>query len=451
VVALILCVAAFLLSLAAGRRSLVAGLASVVGVGYFYGILRANVPSTFSHFIFDAAVLGLYGTQLLRPLSAADRLRVRRLTPWMALLIGWPVLLLLIPNQDPMVRMVGLRASIFLLPFLLLGARLHRDEMERLTLWVAGLNLVSFAFGVAEFFGGVELFYPRNEVTLLIYRSNDVHTGDMLGAYRIPATFANSASYAGAMVISVPFLLGLWTQVHKRSWQHHLLTAALAATVLGVFMAASRSNFLVLAVLLAISTLGGRLGAAGMAAWAVLLTGLGWAVTTNERLFNRFMSLSFDTFAERLSWSVNQGLVDLLFRYPLGNGLGGGGSSMPYFLQPLIRNPIVVENQYGAILVEQGIPGLALWLAFLVWVFTRRTAPPGDPWRMGRRLAWYACGGYFALGLIGVGTLTTVPFTVVLLLLMGWLSVPQSRLELQPLRQPVPEARPRAALAYPHA
>ena len=55
----VLCLFAFMFAYAAGRRSLVAGLATVFTVGYFYGILRANVPEPSSHFIFDAAVVGL--------------------------------------------------------------------------------------------------------------------------------------------------------------------------------------------------------------------------------------------------------------------------------------------------------------------------------------------------------------------------------------------------------
>lgn len=450
-VALILCVGAFLLTLAAGRRSLVAGLAAALGVGYFYGILRANVPSAFSHFIFDSAVLGLYATRLLRPLPVTDRLRLRSLIPWLTLLVGWPVLLLLVPNQDPMVRLVGLRANIFFLPFILLGARLHRDEMERLTLWIAGFNLVAFSFGLMEFLVGIEPFFPRNEVTELIYRSNDVNTGTLLGGYRIPGTFGNAASYAGSMVITIPLLVGMWTQARKRSWQSYLLTASLAGTVLGVFMAASRSNFMVMAVLLAVGTLSGRLGATGLAMWTMLLGGLGWAISTNERLFNRFMSLNLDTLVERFSWSMNEGVVNLLFKYPLGNGLGGGGSSLPYFLQPLIKNPMVVENQYGAILIEQGIPGLVIWLAFLFWVFTRRTTPRNDPWLPGRRLAWYACATYFAMGLIGVGTLTSVPFSAMLLILVGWICVRQPAPQPAPLPSPAPAAVPRMAMSQPHA
>ena len=57
---------AFLLCLQMGRRSLVAGLCSLLTVGYLYGLLRANLPDGISHLIFDAGVLGLYAAQLTR-------------------------------------------------------------------------------------------------------------------------------------------------------------------------------------------------------------------------------------------------------------------------------------------------------------------------------------------------------------------------------------------------
>lgn len=437
-VALILCGLAFGVSFVAGRRSLVAGIAAALAVGYFYGILRANVLSALSHFIFDAGLMGLYLARLTR-LTHADRTRNRQLVFWLVPLIGWPLLLLLLPTQDPMVRLVGLRAQIFFLPVLVLGARLDRDELYRLALCIAGLNLVAFTFGVAEFFLGVERFYPRSPVTELIYRSNDIFTGSFIGAFRIPAVFANSSAYGGVMVMTLPLLLGAWIQ-RKRTWHAPLLTLALGATVLGVFMAASRSHFMVLVVLLAVSSLSGRLGVAGRVAWLFLLGGLGWVVAAEGRLFQRFMSISPEAILGRIAVSVNHTFIDLLFRYPMGNGLGGGGSSMPYFLMPLVRNPIAIENQYGAILMEQGLPGLLVWWGFLAWVVTRPGPPRRDPWHLGRRLAWFACAAYFAQGLIGVGMLTSVPFTMLLLLNAGWLA--SGKAAPVPVHEPVRTAAP---------
>lgn len=450
-IALLLCGVAFVAAYVAGRRSLVAGIGAVLAVGYFYGITRANVPSTFSHFIFDAAVVGLYVTQLLRPFPPEDLARTRQLRHWTALLIGWPMLLLLLPLQDPMVQLVGLRSNVFFLPFLLLGARLRRDDFYGIARILAVLNLVVFAFALGEFFFGLPYFYPRNDVTDIIYRSNDIRAaGSLLGAFRIPATFPNSSVYASTMVISVPVLLGAWLQ--RRSSRDRLLfTCALAATVLGVFLSASRTSLLLLIMLLMMTMVSGRMGAFGRVAWIFMLAGIAWVVSINERLFLRLMSLNPDTILERLSWSMNQGVLDHVAKYPMGNGLGGGGSSIPHFLLHLVRNPMPVENQYATIMLEQGLPGLLVWMAFIVWVLTRSLGPRGDAWHFPRLLARIACAMYLATGFIGVGLFTAIPFTVMLFLWMAWLAVPERHEAVDPVPAGAAPLPPEPRLAYRHA
>ena len=426
-VALLLCGIAFVAAYVCGRRSLVAGIGAVMAVGYFYGITRANVTSTFSHFIFDSAVLGVYVTQLFKPFPPEDLERTRQLRHWTVLLIGWPLLMLLLPLQDPMVRLVGLRANVFFAPFLLLGARLRREDFYGIARILAVLNLVAFAFALAEFFFGLPYFYPRNDVTDIIYRSNDIRaSGSLLGAFRIPATFPNASVYASTMVISVPVLLGAWLQ--NRTYRERLLfTVALFATVLGVFLSASRTSLMLLFILLMMTMISGRMGAVGRVAWIFMLAGIAWVVSIDERLFLRLMSLSPDAVIERLSWSMNWGVFDHVAKYPMGNGLGGGGSSIPHFLLHLVRNPMPVENQYATIMLEQGLPGLLIWLAFIIWVLTRPLGPRRDSWHFPRLLARIACALYLATGFIGVGLFTAIPFTIMLFMWMAWLAVPQGQ------------------------
>jgi hypothetical protein len=75
-------------------------------------------------------------------------------------------------------------------------------------------------------------------------------------------------------------------------------------------------------------------------------------------------------------------------------------------------------------LLALGIPGLCLWAGFVVWIFTRRVASRQDPWTFGRRVAWFTAAAYFAGGLIGIGLLTSIPQTCLLLLTAGWLAAP---------------------------
>lgn len=422
-IALILCLISFALCYLVGRRSLVSGLTALLGVGYLYGITRANVPDTLSHFIFDAGVLGLYCAQLFRPLSPTQEQKLKHLKPWVELLIIWPVILFMIPIQDLLVQFVGLRGNVFLLPFLLIGARLEPEERYQLALNVAGLNLMALAFAGAEFFYGVPAFFPFNDVTKIVYLSKDVAGGS---AFRIPSCFANAHAYAGTMVMTIPLLAGALVQKQKKQWYGRLLMIAIGASLLGVFLSAARLHFVVAAILVIVGTFSLRSSYGFALGWLVMLLGIGYLVSGEARL-QRFLILrNTDMVAERVTASVNMTFYELASSYPFGNGLGGGGTSIPYFLQERIENPIGMENEYARIMLEQGIIGLFIWVAFIFWLLTRQAPSRADTWFLGGRLAWFACASYFVIGLLGTGLLTSVPQTCLFLLSAGWISVPSA-------------------------
>ena len=418
----LLCLFSFALCYWAGRRSLTTGLIAVLSVGYAYGITRANVPETYSHFFFDTGVMGLYVAQLFRKLLPSEEFKVSPLRPWLEFLMVWPLLLFLVPIQDLLIQFVGLRGNIFLLPFVLLGARLSGDDRYRLALWIAGLNLAAFVFAGSEYLVGPERFFPHNHMTDLIYVSKDL-VG--LTQYRIPASFPNAHAYGGTMVIGLPLLVGAVIQKHKSNTQIQLLVAGIVVALLGVLMSGARSHFLAAVVIIIVATfsLRSRLGYA--LGWIILLCVIGWGVSGEARL-QRFTQLSdTDSVAERISWSVNMGFFEIGAKYPFGNGLGGGGTSIPYFLQDRIINPVLMENEYARIMLEQGILGLTIWIAFVLWIITRRDQDPYDSWYLGRRLARVASAVFFITALTGTGLLTSIPQTSLFLLLVGWVGARQ--------------------------
>lgn len=435
-ISIALCGLAFFASVQAGRRSLVASLCTLLTVGYAYGILRANLPDGISHLIFDAGVLGVYAAQLTRRQPRWQVARADEVRSWLLLLMAWPVVLFAMPWQDPLIQLVGLRGSIFLLPFLLLGARLTADDVYKLALWLSVLNIAAGVLACAEFVLGVEPFFPRNAVTEIIYRSKDLAG---YTAYRIPSSFGNAHAYAATMVMSIVVIAGAWVQGHYGRWQSRLMGAALVVSMLAVFMSATRLNAVILFVLIVTTIFSGRLPGAYRFRWLVVLLLVGYMVGGDERL-QRFRTLQDPEFlSERLAGSVNMSFLDLVRQYPLGNGLGGGGTSVPYFLQDRIRNVVVMENEYARILLELGLPGLLLWVAFLGWVFTRGQIRANDMFHFGRRLAYVTCACTFATGLIGVGLFTSVPTTALLLLLTGWIVVPEVRFApaaVEPVRGP---------------
>ena len=439
-ISIALCGVAFLLCLQLARRSLVAGVCAVITVGYAYGIVRANLPDGFSHLIFDAGVLGLYAVQLPKRQPAWQQSRSEDVRNWLILLIAWPVLLFAMPWQDPLIQLVGLRGSIFLLPFLLLGARLTGDDVYKIALWVSVLNLAAGGLAIVEFFTGIEQFFPRNAVTDLIYRSRDLadHT-----AYRIPASFANAHAYAATMVVTLALIAGAWVQGHHGKWQARLMGAAILVSMLGVFMSATRINALILFGLVLTAIFTTRLPGAYRFRWLILLVVVAYTVSGDERL-QRFRTLQdTELVTERLVGSVNLSFLELVRKYPLGNGLGGGGTSVPFFLQDRIRNAVIMENEYARVLLELGLPGLVMWTLFIGWIFTRRHVRRQDMFYFGRRLAYVASALSFATGLIGVGLFTSVPTTALLLLLTGWIVVPEVRFA------PAGAARPREIAVPP--
>ncbi len=236
-----LCILSFLICFRAGRRQLWAGFIATLALGYFYGILRANIPQPASHFIFDSGALGLYLALLIRTHSPVQKYKVRKLIPWALCLTAWPTLLFFVPMQNPLIQLVGLRGQIFFLPFLLIGVQLERDDAYKIALSLAVLNMFVLVFALLEVKLGVPRFYPHSVVDDIIYISG-VRLSSGGFVTRIPATFTSSAAYGGNMIASLPFLLGALTQERRGPWQRNLLLAGTGVSAVGVFLAASRTE-----------------------------------------------------------------------------------------------------------------------------------------------------------------------------------------------------------------
>jgi hypothetical protein len=413
-----LAIGSFLACFLAGNRSLKHGLAAVIGVGYIYGIVRANYPDTWTYLMFDLGVIGLYLAQLWKPMTPAQRLSSHDLRIWTTVLIGWPVLLFIaFPTDNPLVQAVGLRANVFLLPFLLLGARLSNDDVRDLGRYLAVLNLAAVGLATVEFFVGIEPFYPMNEVTDIIYRSRD-----LVGrtAYRIPACFSSAHAFAGTMTMTLPVMIGAWKQKHDWKYEGTFLGIAVIASLVGVFMAAARIHMITAGLLALVVTFAGGLSARQWIRWVGAVLIVGYVVAGDAR-FQRFTTLQDRSMvSERIGESVNDTFFDVVSQHPLGRGLADGGTSVPYFLREGRDSGTIIENEYARIALEQGLPGLVVWLLFIVWVLSRRPGRVKDSWLLSRRLVWVACASMFAAGMLGMGMFAAVPQTVLMLLIIGW-------------------------------
>ena len=443
-IASFLCLVAFVVCYVAGRRALWAGFMATMVVGYFYGIVRANLEETFGHFIFDFGAVGFYIALLTRKETPLQRFKLRRLMPWVLALAGWPLLIMLLPLQPPLIQLVGLRGQIFFVPFILVGAMLDGRELRKVALGLAILSFIEIAFALAEIEFGVTRFYPINEVDQLIYRSMDVRMGSTM-TFRIPATFVQAAAFGGNMAASLPLLIGAMVQEQRRGARRKVLLIALGVSALGVLLSASRSQALLLFCLGIAATFSGRVRNFPWFGWVALLAVIGTLVVVSPRM-QRFLQLSDTSYiSTRVSNSMNADFLGLALEYPLGNGLGGGGTSIPYFLVPELRNPVAMENEYARIMLEQGVPGLALWLAFIFWVITRPLPMETDPWYLGRWLARVAFAFCFMTAPTGLGLLTSIPGTALLLFFGGWIASPNvspGRAGAVPRREPAAPVDP---------
>lgn len=418
-IGLALCIFAFIGTFIVARKSFVKGILAVITAGYFYGIVRANVFETASHFIFDAAALGFYVVRFNDINRAFATIDSRRLRHWVMLLLLIPAIMFFVPMQDLLVRLVGLRGHAFLIPFILVGAILTRDEWYKIALWLACLNVVALLFGSAEYAFGMERFFPYNAVTDIIYRSNDVGSANNL---RIPAVFGSAHVYGGTLLLTLPILANAWVQRNRDIWQKNILIGGLIAAILGVFMSAARIDFVMLVILLTVATVCMRMRPAYRVGWVVLLLIIGYVVSTQDRL-QRFTTLDDrQSVEDRIHVSVNTTLYDAMIDYPFGIGLGAGGTSVPFFLLDRVDAPVAVESEWGRIELETGLIGLTAWCFFLLWVFSRKQADRSDPAFLGFRLAWVASLCFFATGFIGIGIFTGIPQTPILLMLLGWIA-----------------------------
>jgi O-antigen ligase/polysaccharide polymerase Wzy-like membrane protein len=417
-ISILLAVGSFLGCFIAGNRSLKAGLYAIIGIGYVYGIVRANYPDSWTYLMFDLGVIGLFTAQLWKPMTPAQRLSSHDLRIWTAVLIGWPVLLFIaFPTDNPLVQAVGLRANVFLLPFLIFGARLTNDDLRDFGRYLAVLNLAAVGLATIEFVVGIEPFFPVNEVTDIIYKSRD-----LVGrtAYRIPSSFSSAHAFAGTMTMTLPLLIGAWKQKHEWKYEGILLATAVVASFVGVFMAAARTHMITVSLLALVVTFGGGLSARQWIRWVGAVLVVGYVVAGDAR-FQRFTTLQDRSMvSERIGGSVNDNFFDVVSQHPLGRGLADGGTSVPYFLREGRDSGTVIENEYARIALEQGLPGLVIWILFIVWVLTRRPGRVKDTWLLSRRLVWVTCASMFASGMLGMGMLAAVPQTVLMLILIGW-------------------------------
>lgn len=432
--------AAFLAALFGSRRSLGLGLLAVCAVGYFNGVVRANYLGVFTTFMFDAAVLGLYLGHLARTGGAG--LWAGRGGVYVRLLIAWPVVLALVPVNDLLVQLVALRATVWFLPVVLLARTATSADLALFARGLAALNLVALGGGVYVYAYGVEALFPENAVTYMIYLSSDVAG---YKHHRVPSTFLSAHAYGGTMLLTLPFLLDRLLGA-KVAWPDRALAAAgVVAAAGGILMCAARTPIVLFALAALVAWGLTRFNLVLGLAVAGLLAAGGAVAVSNERLQRAATLDDTDYVSARVRNSADDSFLDLVAGYPLGAGMGSSaGTSIPFFLASRAPEPIGLENEYCRILIDQGWPGLGVWVAFLAWLFARPPAyRPGARWGLGVVFMYALAATSWATAFLGTGVLSAIPGTVLLLTQMGVLL--RLREAPAPPAAPHPDRRPTRA------
>jgi hypothetical protein len=413
---------AFAGSLLATSRSLGWGFLAVFAVGYFNGVARANFLSVYTTFMFDSAVLGLYLGSFSRPTRVPAGFRSASARSFVLFLIAWPALLTLVPINNILVQFVALRSTVWFLPALLIATRLTASDLAVMARGLAVLNLLALAVGIYLYQYGVEALYPKNAVTVTIFMSNDV-AGHKY--HRIPSTFLNAHSYGGTMLFTLPLLLDRLAGVGVRMVDRGLAAAGVVAAAGGLLMCGARTPMVQFAVTLAVAWVLSRLSLVIGLIGAVLV-GCGlWVASSNER-FQRSSTLGDTEYVtKRIATSANASFLELLRDYPMGAGMGSAfGTSIPYFLADVAPEAIGMENELSRILIDQGWVGLGGWLAFVGWLYARPpSSRPPAPWRLGVSFMYSVTLSIWMTALIGAGTLSSIPGSILLLTQMGVLVV----------------------------
>lgn len=411
---------ALLLTFAATMRSLGWGLVVLFAFGYFNGYIRANYLSVFTTFMFDCGVLGLYLGFLIGHTREVQQAFSGTAGQWVLILILWPMLLTFLPVNDFLVQLVALRATIWFLPCLLVATRLRPVDLHVLSRGLAVLNLLALGGGMYVYWYGVHALYPLNAVTQIIYMSNDVAGYQY---HRVPSFFLNAHAYGGTMLFTLPFLLDRLVGRQATLIERLLAAIGAGAALFGILLCAARQPVVQLVLATAVCWIITRMN---LLVCLVLFTllGVGWLIASTSERFQRFRTLEDSEFvSQRLRLSANESFFQLMLDYPAGAGMGSSfGTSIPYFLSDRAPRQIGLENEYTRILVDQGLIGLGLWLAFLIWLL--RHPPPlrlDVSWGLAIILMYALVLTHWCTAFIGAGTLSSIPHSLLLLIQMGLL------------------------------
>lgn len=374
VLVLVLCfgVAVTLLALARMEWAIL----GLVAMSNFDGFLKPLFAERFSLFFKDYFVLLALVRWLWGLLAGEQRPSLRTgLAIPAALFIGYAVAELGNPNAPSVLAgLAGLRAWIIWIPVFFIAYDYMRSkaEIERLWVFATAISGIVAAYGIVQYFIGLEHLYalsPRFEV----YARSAYVTASGERITRVIGTMVHAGTFGGAMGFMA--LVGSGIAFASRSRAARLLAIiCVPVVVVGMFLSGSRAAMIVAAVGLLLFVVLARRPVLLLGAGLLILVSF-WQATrvTGGAVEERLESATWEYSSIRVTYPFVRGL-NMALAHPFGLGIASGIGVGGFGLQPGSYKGAFLENDFGRALGELGIGALLYCLLLAAAVLSAARA-----------------------------------------------------------------------------
>ncbi len=337
----------------------------------------------------DGLIFAVCLGAILRHLATSRHTKLPPLSGWVLGFVAIVLLEALNPNTSGTLKILGgFRQQLEWIPFFFFGYLLVRSKPRlrkvfMLLALIAAANALVSAYQVRLSPHQLAAWGPGYSEKVLGANGISGTTFASGGSGRVrPLGLGSDIGFGGAVgVIALPGALALLaTSDPRRRW---LFALACLGAVLAVGVSLSRTDVLgavvTLAAFAALSFSVGRRVARPLAAVVVILAlalPLATVVTSTEgtAVFSRYSSIAGTQAASSStgykSVSLKQIPIDIA-NAPFGFGLGTAGAASSFGGRTTVTlegHGFSSETEYNFIMNEVGLPGLALWVAFTVYL-----------------------------------------------------------------------------------
>ncbi len=289
---------------------------------------------------------------------------------------------------------MGLKIYCYYVPLMFVGHALIRDhaDLDRLLITMLSTALVVAALGLTQAVVGIEFLTPQDLAPELEALGRELRTAPISGLsfYRPTSVFVSEARFGSYMFLMFVLAVGTWAYTHlaRRRWEW-LAGATVIFTAFGLFVHGSRAGVLygtASAIAICCALFGTRLlDFASRRSLArqlgVISVVIGVAAAGYALAFPVVVAARWAQYAETISpFSPASELFWRVWGYPwlnlkgafapptwlVGQGIGVASLGVQY-LAPIVGAPssvIPVESGYGTLVLELGIGGPILWIAW---------------------------------------------------------------------------------------